>query len=82
MGLCNVQLILDMVYICILLAVVIAAFAEKPGLASHSLLRCGLLAPLQRQSKRLGKSQMVTSTELSAAMLTAGLFKAVLGVSK
>lgn len=44
-----------MVYICILVAVVIAAFAEKPGLASRSLLRCGLLALLQRQSKRLGE---------------------------
>lgn len=53
MGLCKVQFMLYVVYICILVAVVIAAFAEKPGLAS--LLRCGLLALLQRQSERLGE---------------------------
>lgn len=55
MGLYKVQLMLYVVYICTLVAVVIAAFAEKSGLASRSLLRCGLLALLQRQSERLGE---------------------------
>lgn len=55
MELCKVQLIINGAYICILLAVVVAAVAGKPELASHWFLRCGVLAMPQRQSKKLHK---------------------------
>lgn len=54
MELCKVQLI-NVAYICILFAVVMAAVAGKPELGSQHLLGGGLLALLQRRSKRLRK---------------------------